>query len=74
MIHVYQRGLITAILRELDAQEPGARITQAQMDAIIRAADWIVLAMKSPNAAQTQFLNDLGPAMAATDDIDPAYW
>ena len=46
MTYVYQIHLIAAILRELDAQEPGATISQAQMNAIIGAADQIVAAMR----------------------------
>lgn len=46
MTYVSQIHLITAIIRELEAQEPGVTVTQAQMNAIIRAADQIVAAMR----------------------------
>lgn len=46
MTYVSQVSLITAILRELEAQEPGTLISQAQMNAIIGAADQIVEAMR----------------------------
>lgn len=45
MIYINQVRVITAILRELDAQEPGTYVSQAQMNAIIQAADLIVRAM-----------------------------
>jgi hypothetical protein len=46
MTYVSQMSLITAILTELDRQEPGTLISQAQMNAIILAADQVVLAMR----------------------------
>ena len=46
MTYVSQVSLITAILRELEAQEPGATVSQSQMNAIIGAADQIAAAMR----------------------------
>ena len=45
MTYLSQLSLITAILRELDAQEPGCVVTQLQMNTIIEAVDRIKLAM-----------------------------
>jgi hypothetical protein len=45
MTYLSQASLITAILRELDAQEPGCTVTQRQMTVIVKAANQIEAAM-----------------------------
>lgn len=45
MIYLSQISLITAILLELDTQEPGVTVTQHQMNTIIKAVNAIQAAM-----------------------------
>ncbi|MCO5763787.1 MAG: hypothetical protein NHG36_20175 [Chromatiaceae bacterium] len=52
MNHFNQISLIAAIMRELDRQQPGAVISQAQMNAIIGAADLVLLAMRDASSYQ----------------------
>lgn len=59
MTHLSQLSLITAILRELDAQEPGCVVTQAQMNAIIQAADWIRAMMMHLQPKKTEKNDDV---------------
>ncbi len=45
-LFLFQPELLSAILKELDRQNPGARINQAAMDAFVQAADDIIAAAR----------------------------
>jgi hypothetical protein len=47
-----QISLLGAILSELDRQQPGTMISQPQMNALIGAADLVILAMRDARPYQ----------------------